>query len=116
MPRWLGILLGLIVLGFTWTGVIFTLVLPRALSGPGRISIWINRVTRGVFLSMQTRRRLTIPVSRSRTSFIPASVNESFIRTISRDQEMSGLPLSLAGFRSKSNSVHGDMTGSIVGS
>jgi hypothetical protein len=52
MPRWLGIVLGLIVLGFTWTGVIFTLVLPRALSGPGRISIWINRVTRGVFLSV----------------------------------------------------------------
>jgi hypothetical protein len=52
MPRWLGILLGLIVLGLTWTGVIFTLVLPRALSGPGRISIWINRVTRGVFVGI----------------------------------------------------------------
>jgi hypothetical protein len=52
MPRGLGIVLGLIVFTFTWTGVIFTLVLPRALSGPGRISIWINRAVRGVFVAI----------------------------------------------------------------
>ncbi len=52
MPRWLGIALGLIVFTFTWTSVIFTLILPRALSGPGRMSIWINRAIRGVLIAI----------------------------------------------------------------
>jgi hypothetical protein len=52
MPRWLGIILGLVVFTFTWTSVIFTLVLPRALSGPGRMSIWINRAVRAVFVAI----------------------------------------------------------------
>ncbi|MDQ1430785.1 MAG: hypothetical protein QOF40_1387 [Actinomycetota bacterium] len=52
MPRWLGIALGLIVFTFTWTSVIFTLILPRALSGPGRMSIWINRAIRGVLVAI----------------------------------------------------------------
>jgi hypothetical protein len=52
MPRWLGIVLGLMVFAFTWTSVIFTLVLPRALSGPGRMSIWINRAVRAVLVAI----------------------------------------------------------------
>jgi hypothetical protein len=52
MPVWLGILIGFVVLAFTWTSVVFTLVLPRALAGPGRLSIWVNRTTRRFFFAI----------------------------------------------------------------
>jgi hypothetical protein len=52
MPVWLGVLIGLVILVLTWTSVVFTLVLPRAVSGPGRLSIWINRSTRRLFFSL----------------------------------------------------------------
>jgi hypothetical protein len=51
MPVWLGILIGVVVLALTWSSVVFTLVLPRTPQGPGRLSIWINRSTRGVFFA-----------------------------------------------------------------
>ena len=46
MPTLIAILLGLILLAFTWTSVLFTLVLPRAQWGPGRLSVSVNRATR----------------------------------------------------------------------
>jgi hypothetical protein len=52
MPRWFGIAIGVGVLSLIWTSVVFTLVLPRALSGPARLSIWINRSTRRVFFAI----------------------------------------------------------------
>ncbi len=52
MPLWLGILIGIVVLTLTWTSVVFTLVLPRALPGPGQLSIWINKSTRRVFFAV----------------------------------------------------------------
>ena len=52
MPLWLGIVLGSVILAFTWTSVLFTLVLPRAIQGPGHLSIWINRSTRRIFFAL----------------------------------------------------------------
>jgi hypothetical protein len=52
MPVWLGILVGVVILMLTWTSVVFTLVLPRALLGPGRLSIWITRSTRWLFFAI----------------------------------------------------------------
>ena len=52
MPVWLGILVGVVILVWTWTSVVFTLVLPRAVSGPGRLSIWITRSTRRLFFAI----------------------------------------------------------------
>jgi hypothetical protein len=52
MPHWLGILMGVVILTLTWTSVVFTLVLPRALSGPARLSLWINRSTRWLFFAI----------------------------------------------------------------
>jgi hypothetical protein len=52
MPVWLGVLIGVVILVLTWTSVVFTLVLPRAVSGPGRLSIWINRSTRRLFFAI----------------------------------------------------------------
>jgi hypothetical protein len=52
MPVWLGIALGVIILALTWSSVIFTLVIPRRLQGPGRLSIWINRSTRRAFFAI----------------------------------------------------------------
>jgi hypothetical protein len=52
MPVWLGVVLGSAILLFTWTSVVFTLVLPRAELGPARLSIWINRSTRWVFFTL----------------------------------------------------------------
>ena len=46
MPTLIAILLGLVLLAFTWTSVLFTLVLPRAQWGPGRLSVSVNRATR----------------------------------------------------------------------
>jgi hypothetical protein len=52
MPLWLGILLGVVVLTSTWSSVIFTLMLPRAFPGPGRLAIWINKTTRRFFFAL----------------------------------------------------------------
>lgn len=52
MPLWLGLLIGISILAVTWTGVVLTLVLPRELSGPGRLSIWINKSTRRLFFAI----------------------------------------------------------------
>jgi hypothetical protein len=52
MPLWLGIVLGSVILLFTWTSVVFTLVLPRAMQGPGHLPLWINRLTRRIFLAV----------------------------------------------------------------
>jgi hypothetical protein len=52
MPVWLGVLIGLIILALTWSSVVFTLVIPRTLQGPGRLSIWINRSTRRAFFAV----------------------------------------------------------------
>jgi hypothetical protein len=52
MPVWLGVLLGVAILVFTWTSVVFTLVLPRSLWGPGRLTIWITRSVRWFFFSL----------------------------------------------------------------
>jgi hypothetical protein len=49
VPVWLGLFLGLLLLALTWISVVFTLVLPRTLAGPGGVAIWINRFTRWVF-------------------------------------------------------------------
>jgi hypothetical protein len=52
MPLWLGVLIGIVVLTLTWTSVVFTLVLPRAVPGPGQLSIWINKSTRPLFFAI----------------------------------------------------------------
>jgi hypothetical protein len=52
MSHGLGIAIGVLVLALTWTSVIFTLVLPRAMSGPARLSIWINRSIRRLFFAI----------------------------------------------------------------
>jgi len=52
MPVWLGILIGIAILGLTWSSVVFTLVIPRTSQGPGRLSIWINRSTRRAFFAI----------------------------------------------------------------
>jgi len=52
MPVWLGIAIGVVILALTWSSVIFTLVIPRTLQGPGRLSLWINRATRRVFFAI----------------------------------------------------------------
>jgi hypothetical protein len=69
MPVWVGVPLGIVVLVFTWTSVVFTLVLPRAQWGPSRLSVWINRATRRVFTwlahfspSYETRDAVLAPI------------------------------------------------------
>ncbi|HXY91439.1 MAG TPA: hypothetical protein VEP49_03110 [Acidimicrobiia bacterium] len=52
MPVWLGLVLGVAILVFTWTSVVFTLVLPRAVVGPGRIAIVITRMVRRAFFAL----------------------------------------------------------------
>jgi hypothetical protein len=42
--------LGCVLLAFTWTSVLLTLVLPRAQWGPGRLSVSVNRATRAVLM------------------------------------------------------------------
>jgi hypothetical protein len=56
VPRWLGIVLGMVILLLTWASVVFTLVLPRPIQGPGRLSLWINRSTRSVFFALARSR------------------------------------------------------------
>jgi hypothetical protein len=69
VPAWIGIPLGLAILAFVWTSVVFTLVLPRALWGPSRLSIWITRWTRLTFTwlsrfadSYETRDAILAPI------------------------------------------------------
>ncbi len=57
MPHWLGIGLGLIILVFTWVIVVSTLVLPRPLTGPVRLSVWATRSTRRLFFTLAHFRR-----------------------------------------------------------
>src|SRR2546427_4569722 len=52
MSQGLGVAIGVVILALTWATVIFTLVLPRAISGPARLSIWINRSTRRLFFAI----------------------------------------------------------------
>jgi hypothetical protein len=52
VPTWLGILIGIVILALTWISVVFTLVIPRALSGPGRLTIVINKLTRRLFFAV----------------------------------------------------------------
>jgi hypothetical protein len=49
IPAWIAIPIGIAMLVLTWTSIIFTLVLPRGLTGPGRLTLWITRPTRLVF-------------------------------------------------------------------
>ncbi len=57
MPTWLGMLIGITILTLTWISVVFTLVIPRALSGPGRLTIGINKLTRRVFFAVSRAAR-----------------------------------------------------------
>jgi len=43
--------LGVVLLAFTWTSVLFTLVLPRAQWGPGRLSVSVNRAIRATLMA-----------------------------------------------------------------
>jgi hypothetical protein len=52
MSHQVGIAIGVVILALTWTSVIFTLVLPRPISGPAQLSIWINRSIRRVFFAI----------------------------------------------------------------
>ncbi|MGO9874315.1 MAG: hypothetical protein ACLPVY_10995 [Acidimicrobiia bacterium] len=52
MSTWVAIPLGVVVLAFTWTSVLFTLVLPRAQWGPGRLSVSVNRATRATLMAV----------------------------------------------------------------
>jgi hypothetical protein len=44
--------LGVLLLVFTWTSVVFTVVVPRAQFGPGRLSVWVNRAARSFFMAV----------------------------------------------------------------
>ena len=46
MPMWLGLLTGIVVVVLTWTIIVSTVVAPRALRGPGGLSVSVNRATR----------------------------------------------------------------------
>ena len=52
LPTFVAVPLGIALLAFTWTSVIFTLVLPRAQWGPGRLSVSVNRAVRWLFLTV----------------------------------------------------------------
>jgi hypothetical protein len=52
VPAWLGWLIGIVLLVSTWTLIVFTLVLPRALRGPGRLSVAVNKATRWIFFAV----------------------------------------------------------------
>ena len=52
MPVWLGLLLGIVLAVFTWTIIVFTVVVPRPLRGPGRLSVDVNRATRWIFFGV----------------------------------------------------------------
>ncbi|HEY3724089.1 MAG TPA: hypothetical protein VGN59_12120 [Acidimicrobiia bacterium] len=50
MPVWLGLLIGIVLVVITWTIIVSTVVVPRALRGPGRLSVAVNRATRWIFI------------------------------------------------------------------
>jgi hypothetical protein len=52
VPSIISTTVGVCLLGFTWTSVLFTLVLPRAQRGLGRVAIWVNRCTRWLFMTV----------------------------------------------------------------
>ena len=52
MTTVLEIFAGLLLLAFTWSSVVFTLVLPRAQRGFGRVGLRVNKLTRGIFLAI----------------------------------------------------------------
>jgi hypothetical protein len=52
MPVWLGLLIGIVLIVVTGTIIVFTVVVPRALRGPGRLSVSVNRSTRWVFFGV----------------------------------------------------------------
>ena len=52
MSPFLAIPIGLLLLAFTWASVLFTLVLPRAQWGPGRLSVSVTRSVRLVLMTL----------------------------------------------------------------
>ncbi|HEY2813267.1 MAG TPA: hypothetical protein VGJ03_07385 [Acidimicrobiales bacterium] len=50
MPAWLGLLIGIVLIVLTGTIIVFTVVVPRALRGAGRLSLSVNRATRWIFI------------------------------------------------------------------
>jgi hypothetical protein len=46
MPVWLGLLIGIVLVVLTWTIIVSTVVVPRTLRGPARLSVSVNRATR----------------------------------------------------------------------
>jgi hypothetical protein len=50
--QWLGFGVGTVVVILTALTVVFTLVVPRARAGPQRLSIMVNRLVRGTFLTV----------------------------------------------------------------
>ncbi|MDQ1511438.1 MAG: hypothetical protein QOG50_3282 [Actinomycetota bacterium] len=49
MSRIVALVAGAAIFGFTWTVVVFTIVMPRGQSGPGRVSTIVTRTVRLVF-------------------------------------------------------------------
>jgi hypothetical protein len=52
MPRVLSIVAGIAIVAFTWFAVIFTIVIPRAQWGPGRLSTAVLRSVRLLFVTL----------------------------------------------------------------
>ena len=52
MPVWLGLLIGIVLAVLTWTIIVFTVIVPRAQRGPGRLSVAVNRATRWIFFGV----------------------------------------------------------------
>jgi hypothetical protein len=52
ISAWIAIPIGLVMLTLTWASIVFTLVLPRGLTGPGRLTLWITRPTRQIFIGL----------------------------------------------------------------
>jgi len=52
MPLSVAIPIGVVLLVFTWTSVVFTVVVPRAQFGPGRLSVGVNKAARSFFMAV----------------------------------------------------------------
>jgi len=52
MPAWLAIPIGVTLLTLTWASIVYTLVLPRGLTGPARMTLWITRPMRQIFIGL----------------------------------------------------------------
>ena len=52
ISAWIAIPIGLVMLTLTWASIVFTLVVPRGLTGPGRLTLWITRPTRQIFIGL----------------------------------------------------------------